>query len=66
LVIKDVFIVKKKEKRYMIKLVFIICLSFLFSCGVGKPKTINHCKKSQIEAYKAQKKMARARRRASR
>lgn len=50
----------------MIKLAFIICLSFLFSCGVGKPKTINHCKKSQIEAYKAQKKMARARRRASR
>lgn len=47
----------------MNKLAFIICLSFLFSCGISK---VNHCKKVQKDAYKVQQKMERARRRASR
>jgi hypothetical protein len=50
----------------MSKLVCVIFLSFLFSCGIGKTKPMNHCKKVQKEAYKSQQKMQRARRRASR
>ena len=46
--------------------VLFILLGFMFSCGYHKTTVINHCKKGHQAAYQSQKKMERARRRASR